>query len=391
MNKSPLFLTIVTVVVFFSLGEKAPTLGCLLLIIAWGWAIFWLLYRAQLLPEKIMDLLAKYTNKEALKAQLKEAKEETKVIDANDMAEKMRQQVIGQDRIIGELSRGIARRMSVKRRGKPIYSTLISGPTGTGKTELAKAVTKYLFDDPKAMFRIDVGNMNENGVNTLVGAPSGYIGSDKGGTLTNHLKLHPHTVILFDEIEKAGKDPTTKLYLLLLSLLDEGRITDQSTGETIDATQCIIIMTSNAAAKELGELASKLKGDELTRASKDALRSYFAPELLGRVDFVTTVNNLDEMARAQICILHLVKIASDYGVEVEHIEPELLVEALQKWKLLEKYGVRELIRELERMAADHIIEAKQEGATQVRLGFADNVITVEPTSWENKTDHLSDI
>lgn len=338
-----------------------------------------------------MDLLSKYTNKDALKAQLKEAEKVTRSIDPEDMAAKMKQQVIGQGRIINELSRGIARRMSAKRRGKPIFSTLISGPTGTGKTELAKAVTKYLFDDPKAMFRIDVGNMDAHGVSTLVGSPAGYVGSDKGGTLTNHLKLTPHTVILFDEIEKAGKDPTTKLYLLLLSLLDEGRITDQSTGETVDATDAIIMMTSNAAAKELGELASKLEGEELTRASKDALRSYFAPELLGRVDFVTTVNKLDDMARAEICILHLVKIASDYDVDVEHIEPELLVEALQKWKSLESYGVRELIRELERMAADSIIDAKQEGATKVRLGFADETITVEPTAWENKNDHLSDI
>lgn len=391
MPASPLIIAIVSAMVFFFLGEKAPTIGRLLLLIAWAWAIIWFLYRANLLPENIMDLLSKYTNKDAFKAQLKEADKVTKIIDVNEMAAKIKQQVVGQDRIINELSRGIARRMAAKRRGKPIFSTLISGPTGTGKTELAKAVTKYLFDDPKNMFRIDVGNMDTHGVSTLVGSPAGYVGSDKGGTLTNHLKLTPHTVILFDEIEKAGKDPTTKLYLLLLSLLDEGRITDQSTGETVDATEAIIIMTSNAAAKELGELASKLEGDELTRASKDALRSYFAPELLGRVDFVTSVNELDDMARAEICILHLVRIASDYDIEVEHIEPALLVEALQKWKSLENYGARELIRELERMAADSIIDAKQEGATKIRLGFADDTITVEPTAWENQNDHLSDI
>lgn len=391
MTTSPLIIAIITAISFFFLGEKAPIVGYLLLLIVWAWAIIWFLYRANLLPENIMDLLSKYTNKDALKAQLKEAEKVTRKIDPDDMAKHMKTQVIGQDRIIHELSRGIARRMLVKRRGKPIFSTLISGPTGTGKTELAKSVTKYLFTDPKAMFRIDVGNMDTHGISTLVGSPAGYMGSDKGGTLTNHLKLTPHTVILFDEIEKAGKDPTTKLYLLLLSLLDEGRITDQSTGETIDATDAIIIMTSNAAAKELGEIAEKLKGDDLTRASKDALRSYFAPELLGRVDFVTTVNKLDDMARAEICVLHLIKIAADYDIEIEHIEPEVLVEALQKWKSLESYGVRELVRELERMTADSIIDAKQEGATHIRLGFNNNIITIEPIAWENKNDHLSDI
>ena len=269
---------------------------------AWTWAITWFLYRAHLLPEKFMDLLAQYTNKEVLKAKLKEAEKVTRTIDPLDMINHLKQQVIGQDRIINELSRGIARRLSARRRGKPIFTTLISGPTGTGKTELAKAVTQYLFDDPKAMFRIDVGNMDSHGVSTLVGAPAGYMGSENGGTLTNHLKNNPHTVILFDELEKAGKDPTTKLYLLLLSLLDEGRITDQSTGETIDATDTIIMMTSNAAAKELGELAEKFEGEELTRASKDALRSYFAPELLGRIDFVTTVNKLDDIALSLIHI-----------------------------------------------------------------------------------------
>lgn len=391
MPTSPLIVAIITAVLFFILGEKAPTIGLLLLLMAWVWSITWFLYRAHLLPEKCMDLLSKYTNKEVLKAKLKEAEKVTRTIDPIDMIKHLKQHVIGQDRIITELSRGIARRLSAKRRGKPIFTTLISGPTGTGKTELAKAVTQYLFDDPKAMFRIDVGNMDSHGVSTLVGAPSGYLGSDKGGTLTNHLKTNPHTVILFDELEKAGKDPTTKLYLLLLSLLDEGRITDQSTGETIDATDAIIMMTSNAAAKELGEIAEKLEGEELTRASKDALRSYFAPELLGRIDFVTTVNKLDDMARATICVLHLVKIASDYDIEVEHIEPDALIIALQKWKSLESYGVRELIRELERMTADSIIDAKQEKATKVRIGFDNENITVEPTAWDNKNDHLSDI
>lgn len=390
MPTTPLFIAILSAVIFYFLGSHSPTIGRLLLLIAWIWAILWFLYRANLLPEKIMDLLSKYTDKDALKAQLQEARKELKTIDAEEMANSMKNSVIGQDRVIHELSRGISRRMSAKRRGKPIYSILISGPTGTGKTELAKAATNFLFDDKKNMFRIDVGNMDSHGVSTLVGSPAGYVGSDKGGTLTNHLKLTPHTLILFDEIEKAGKDPTSKLYLLLLSLLDEGRITDQSTGETVDATDAIIMMTSNAAAEKLGDLAEQLEGEELTRASKDALREYFAPELLGRVDFVTTVNKLKEMDRAQICILHLVKIAESYDIEVEHIDPELLVESLQKWEALESYGVRELIRELERMAADPIIDAKREGATKIRLGFDDEKITAEPTEWANN-DHLSDI
>ncbi len=383
MQTTPLMLAIIVAVGFYFLGERAPTIGRILLLLAWGWAVIWFLFRANLLPEKIMDLLSKYTDKEALKAQLKEADQEINAIDATEMAQHLKSRVIGQDRVINELSSGIARRMAIKRRGKPIYSCLISGPTGTGKTELAKAAAEFLFKDEKSMFRIDVGNMDTHGVSTLVGAPQGYMGSDKGGTLTNHLKLTPHTLILFDEIEKAGKDPTTKLYLMLLSLLDEGRITDQSTGETVDATQAIIMMTSNAAAKELGELAEKLEGDELTRASKDALRGYFAPELLGRVDFVTTVNKLDDMSRATICVLHLEKIANDYDVELDYIDPALLVEALKKWQALENYGTRELIRELERMAADGIIDAKNEGATKVRLGFDNEKITVEPVAWQN--------
>lgn len=387
MTATPLMIAILSAVLFYFLGQKAPLLAFIMLVFAWIWVVIWLAYRLNYLPGKIMDFLSRYTNKDELRQLLHEAETEIKAIDANEMKAAVKQQVIGQDRIINELAHGIARRMSITRRGKPIYSCLVSGPTGTGKTELAKAITKFMFGDEKHMFRIDVGNMDSHGLSTLVGSPRGYAGSDEGGTLTNHVKVNPHTIILFDEIEKAGKDPTTPLYKMLLSLLDEGRITDQSSGETIDATQAIIFMTSNAASRELGELAEKMEGEELARASKDTLQGYFAPELLARIDFVTSVNKLTTEAKANICILHLLKIADAYDLKIQHIEPKLLVRALEKWRELEKYGTRELIRELERMASDGFIDAKQEHATEIRLNFdlEKDQIIVEATEWNNST------
>jgi len=211
------------------------------------------------------------------------------------MEDKLRERVIGQDDALKLVSAAVRRaRAGLQEESRPIGSFVFLGPTGVGKTETAKALAEFLFDDENAVVRIDMSEfMEKHSVARLIGAPPGYIGHDEGGVLTNAVSNRPYSVVLFDEIEKAHAD----VFNVFLQLLDDGRLTD-SHGKTVDFRNTVVIMTSNAGAPAIMEFA----GDraKMAEAAMAALQQKFRPEFINRIDDVVVFNPL---SRANIGLI----------------------------------------------------------------------------------------
>lgn len=206
------------------------------------------------------------------------------------MEERLQQRVIGQDEVLKKVGNAIRRsRAGLADPNKPIGSFIFMGPTGVGKTETAKALAEFLFDDEQSMVRIDMSEyMEKHSVSRLIGAPPGYVGYDEGGQLTEAVRRKPYSVILFDEIEKAHQD----VFNVLLQVLDDGRLTDGQ-GRQVDFKNTVIIMTSNIGSQFITELGGKDEV-EMEKRVMDALRGHFRPEFLNRVDDILIFHGLNE-------------------------------------------------------------------------------------------------
>jgi ATP-dependent Clp protease ATP-binding subunit ClpB len=236
------------------------------------------------------------------------------------LEEELHHRVIGQDEAVTAVAEAVLRaRSGLKDPNRPIGSFIFLGPTGVGKTELARALAQYLFDDERAMIRIDMSEYQEkHTVARLIGAPPGYVGYDEGGQLTEAVRRRPYSVILFDEIEKAHHD----VFNVLLQILDDGRLTDGQ-GRTVDFKNTIVIMTSNIGSHRILAYKGAFEGDNFERMKEtvlDELRQHFRPEFLNRVDEIVVFHALSEEHLRQIVdiqLAHLRRRLADRHIRLE--------------------------------------------------------------------------
>jgi ATP-dependent Clp protease ATP-binding subunit ClpB len=265
------------------------------------------------------------------------------------LEEELHRRVIGQDEAVTAVAEAVVRaRSGLKDPNRPIGSFIFLGPTGVGKTELARALAEFLFDDERAMIRIDMSEYQEkHTVARLLGAPPGYIGFEEGGQLTEAVRRRPYCVLLFDEIEKAHPD----VFNVLLQLLDDGRLTDGQ-GRTVDFKNTIVIMTSNIGSQRILQYKGSFVGeiyDRMKNAVLDEVRKHFRPEFLNRVDEMIVFHALSEADLGKIVEIQLGLLRK--RLEDRHIQLELTAAArkyLVRIGYDPAYGARPLKRTIQK-------------------------------------------
>jgi ATP-dependent Clp protease ATP-binding subunit ClpB len=295
----------------------------------------------------------------------------------------MSTRVIGQGEAIEAVTNAILRaRAGLKDINRPIGSFIFLGPTGVGKTELAKTLARNMFDSEENIIRIDMSEyMEKHSVSRLVGAPPGYVGYDEGGQLTEAVRRHPYSVILFDEIEKAHED----VFNIFLQILDDGRLTDNK-GKTVDFKNTIIIMTSNIGSEYLLENKNEEHVEEDIKLKViSVLKSRFKPEFLNRVDDTIMFKPLSEFGIKKIIDIFLNEVSlrlKDKNIEIEVTDEAKEIMVREGYDVV--YGARPLKRyiqnTLENKLARMIIKGEINYGSNVRIDASDEEVTIETVS-----------
>ncbi len=277
------------------------------------------------------------------------------------MEERLRQRVVGQDEAITAVSNAVRRaRAGLQDPNRPLGSFIFLGPTGVGKTELARALAEFLFDDESNMARIDMSEyMERHSVSRLIGAPPGYVGYEEGGQLTETVRRKPYSVVLFDEIEKAHPE----VFNVLLQILEDGRLTD-SHGRIVNFKNTVVVMTSNVGSQWIDQLGAKDR-DELQKRVREAMREQFRPEFLNRIDEIIIFNNLTREHIKQIIDIQLARIQD----RLKDRQLSLVLTKSAKNALAEEgydpaYGARPLKRSIQRTILDPLALDMLEGKFQ---------------------------
>jgi ATP-dependent Clp protease ATP-binding subunit ClpB len=282
------------------------------------------------------------------------------------MVERLKERIVGQDDAVIAVSRAIkTARVGLKDPKRPIGAFLFLGPTGVGKTELARALAEFMFGSESAMLPLDMSEFkDESSLNRLIGSPSGYVDSEAGGQLTERVKQQPYILVLFDEVEKAHQ----RIMDILLQVIEEGRLTD-GRGNTVNFSETVIILTSNLGSEAL---AVPVITDEVAEEAMEAVREWFRPEFLNRLDEVIMFNALNEDNLRNILRLELkkeTKMATERGLNL------IFTDAAVEWMMAQndepQYGARPLRRIIRRSVreplADFLLRANPPAGTEVRI------------------------
>jgi len=288
--------------------------------------------------------------------------------------ERLGSRVVGQAPAVSAISAAVRRsRAGLQARNRPIGNFFFVGPTGVGKTELAKALAEALFDSEDSLIRIDMSEyMEQSKVNTLIGAAYGYVDSDKGGILTEAVRKRPYSVVLFDEAEKAHPD----VFNILLQVLDEGRLSD-SQGRRVDFTNTIIIMTSNVGAREILDLTGSVSYEELDQRVHRILQDHFKPEFLNRLDDTVVFNALDRDAMELIADI----LFRQLGRLLQELELSIEFTPAARTRIIDvgyqpEYGARPLKRSLLTLVQDplslEVLEGKYHPGDRILADLGEN-------------------